>query len=560
MAIFNKYLGFRGRSLTTAITIVSGLTFVAFGYGQADIGGLATVESFRAYFPQIDYVGTLNNPNRQVAIEQGIVVATWNIGCFVAALIAIVVGDKLGRRGTLMLGITFLAIGKTIQAASFSYPQYIVGRFIAGFGNGFNTSTAPAWQAECTKAHRRGRMLMVSSGACIALGVALAYWIDFALAWAQPSAVSWRFPIAGQIIWILPCFFLLPHLPESPRWLILKGRENEALDVLSALNDLHPSHQHVRAEFLQVKDAILQMASGTPKDAFTMGDYRYLHRIILAVALQCMQQFTGINLFVQYLGEMFVGQANLTPWVARLLSACASTEFLAVSFVSVIGIDRFWGRRTLTMFGSTGMCVTMIVLAIAKAIDNDPARIVVAVCMFVFVSFFAIGWQGVAWLWAVELIPLPVRGPANALATSANWLSNFLVVLVAPICFATIGWRTYVIFAATNLVTAPAIYLFYPETGCRSLEEVDVLFHVASRTSHPWWNIRDVAVMEPLWYGKNGRKPFEYERSEWHMRFARLSSEEEGEESAGSDSLGVEAEKGGAGGMDREGGPYTSSA
>ncbi|KAF4555676.1 Sugar (and other) transporter-like protein 36 [Elsinoe fawcettii] len=527
MAIFNKYLGFRGRSLTAAITLCSGLIFIAFGYGQADIGGLATVESFREYFPQIDYVGTLANPNYQVAVEQGIVVATWNIGCFVSALLTVFIGDKLGRRGTLMLGITVLAIGKIIQAASFSYPQYIVGRFIAGLGNGFNASTAPAWQAECTKAHRRGRMLMVSSGACIALGIALAYWIDFGLAWAQPNAASWRFPIAAQIIFVVPVFFLLPHLPESPRWLILKGRETEALDVLSALNDLHPSHQDVRAEFLQVKDAILQMASGSPKEAFSMGEYRFLHRIILAVALQAMQQFTGINLFIQYLAEMFLGQAGLEAWVARLLSAAAATEFFAISFVSVIGIDRFWGRRTLTIFGATGMSVTMIVLAIAKAIDNEAARIVVAVCMFVFISFFSIGWQGMAWLWAVELIPLPVRGPANALATSANWLSNFVVVLVAPVAFATIGWRTYVIFAATNLFFAPVIYLFYPETGCRSLEEVDVLFHLSSRTKHPWWSVRDVAVAEPLWYGKNGRKPFAYEQSEWHMRFARLSSEEE---------------------------------
>ncbi|KAG8630186.1 hypothetical protein KVT40_001805 [Elsinoe batatas] len=514
MAIFNKYLGFRGRSLTAAITLCSGLIFIAFGYGQADIGGLATIESFRQYFPEIDYVGTLESarPSSQIAIEHGIVVATWNIGCFASAILTVFIGDKLGRRGTLMLGITILGIGKIIQAASYSYPQYIVGRFVAGLGNGFNASTAPAWQAECTKAHRRGRMLMVSSGACIALGVAIAYWVDFGMAWSQPNPASWRFPIACQILFVLPVFFLLPHLPESPRWLILKGRENEALDVLSALNDLHPTHQDVRAEFLQVKDAILQMASGSPKEAFTMNEYRYLHRVILAVALQCMQQFTGINLFIQYLAEMFLGQANLEPWIARLLAAAASTEFFAISFVSVIGIDRFWGRRTLTIFGATGMAATMIALAVAKASDTDAARVVVAVCIFIFISFFAVGWQGMAWLWAVELIPLPVRGPANALATSANWLSNFVVVLIAPSAFATIGWRTYIIFAVINAVIAPVIYLFYPETGCRSLEEVDVLFHVASRAGHPWLSVRDVAVAEPLWYGKNGRKPFAYEQ------------------------------------------------
>ncbi|GAM84828.1 hypothetical protein ANO11243_028300 [Dothideomycetidae sp. 11243] len=391
----------------------------------------------------------------------------------------------------------------------------------------FNASTAPAWQAECTKAHRRGRMLMVSSGACIAFGVAAAYWMDFALAFSAPNSASWRFPVAGQVIWVLPCLFLLQHLPESPRWLILQGREEEALDVFSALNDIDASHADIRAEFLQIKDAILQMASGDPKQAFSMGDYRYLHRILLAVLLQFMQQWTGINLFIQYLGQMFVSQAGFDGWRARLLAAGASSEYFLVSFVAVIGIDRFWGRRSLTMFASSGMCVCMIILAISNYFNSDATKILLAVMLFIYISFFAIGWQGMSWLWAVELIPLPVRGPANALATSSNWLSNFIVVFVAPIAFTRIGWHTYIIFAVSNFLFVPTIYLLYPETGCRSLEEVDVLFHLASRTTHPWLSVRDVAVAEPLWYGKNGRKPFAYEQSEWHLRFARLSSDED---------------------------------
>lgn len=79
----------------------------------------------------------------------------------------------------------------------------------------------------------------------------------------------------------------------------------------------------------------------------------------------------------------------------------------------------------------------------------------------------------------------------------------------------------------------PTIYFLYPETGYRSLEECDVLFHLASQTKHPWLAVRDVAAAEPLWYGKNGRKPFAYEQSEWHMRFARLSSDEDGATSSG---------------------------
>jgi len=291
-------------------------------------------------------------------------------------------------------------------------------------------------------------MLIVSSGACIALGIALAYWIDFGMSFVPLTSASWRFPMAAQVIFLIPCLILLPKLPESPRWLILKGRQQEALKVLSALNDVKPNHPDIRAEFLQIKDAILQMASGSTKQAFKMGEYRYAHRIILAVMLQVMQQWTGINLFIQYLGFMFVGQANVLGWKGRILAASAATEFFLISFVAVIGIDRFWGRRTLTMFGSSGMCASFIVLAIMLYFNTIATRTVLIVMIFVTIGFFGIGWQGMSWLWAVELVPLPVRGPANALATSANWLSNFAVVLIVPYCFEMIGWKTYIPFAA----------------------------------------------------------------------------------------------------------------
>ena len=191
-----------------------------------------TVSTFRARFPQIDTIGY--PASAHTAVIQGVTVAAWNMGCFVAAIIAIFMGQFLGRKQTIMLGLVIMAIGKIIQASSYSYTQLVVGRVIAGVGNGFNTCGAPAWLAECTKAHRRGTMLMVSSGACIALGLALAYWIDFAFAWLAPSSASWRVATAFQIVPAILGMCLLVFLPESPRWLILTGREQAALQTLSA--------------------------------------------------------------------------------------------------------------------------------------------------------------------------------------------------------------------------------------------------------------------------------------------------------------------------------------
>lgn len=89
----------------------------------------------------------------------------------------------------------------------------------------------------------------------------------------------------------------------------------------------------------------------------------------------------------------------------------------------------------------------MVVLCVMNYLDTTASQRVFTVFVFVFNTFFAIGWQGLSWLWAVELTPLPIRGPANAMATAANWLSNFVVVLITPIAFRNITWRTYIIFA-----------------------------------------------------------------------------------------------------------------
>jgi len=103
---------------------------------------------------------------------------------------------------------------------------------ITGFGNGMNTSTVPTWASETSKSHKRGKMVMIE-GAMITGGICTSYWIDFAFSFLEPSQITWRFPIAFQIVFALPILALIMPLPESPRWLILKGKEAEAVSVVS---------------------------------------------------------------------------------------------------------------------------------------------------------------------------------------------------------------------------------------------------------------------------------------------------------------------------------------
>jgi MFS family permease len=193
------------------------------------MGGLLTLESFVKTFPEIN---TLVDPaNNYVTTIQGITVASYNIGCFIGAIVTMFIGDILGRRRMIFLGSTIVVIGAILQTSAFSLGHLIAGRVITGFGNGMNTSTVPTWASETSKSHKRGKMVMIE-GAMISGGIAIAYWIDFAFSWLEPSTVSWRFPIAFQMVFALPLLAFIMELPESPRWLLLKGKEEEAISVV----------------------------------------------------------------------------------------------------------------------------------------------------------------------------------------------------------------------------------------------------------------------------------------------------------------------------------------
>ncbi|KAG8626216.1 hypothetical protein KVT40_005161 [Elsinoe batatas] len=507
-----KYYGLRGTKLNIAIAVIAGIDFALFGYDQGVLGGLLTLPSFLTKFPEID---TQNPPPGRdeswASNIQAITVGGYTLGCFFGAVATIWLGNILGRRRTIFIGSFIMIIGATIQAASFNLPQLVVSRWITGFGNGMNTSTVPTWQSETSKSHRRGQMVMIE-GSLIVFGVMLSYWIDLGLSFAEPSEVSWRFPIAFQIVLaIIICTFVL-GLPESPRWLVLKGHDEEALDVLCALSDLPPEDPKIKSEFQAVKDTVEEMSQGRFSDCFKMNRNRNFHRTALGYVNQMFQQISGINIITYYPATIFENNIGLDGFTSRLLAACNGTEYFIASLIAIFTIEKF-GRRKLMLFGATGQSLCMIVLAITTRPEYEGRRdtgIAAASMLFLFNSFFAIGWLGMTWLYPAEITPLSIRAPANAISTTANWIFNFMVVMVTPPAFANIRNRTYIIFAVINAFMVPSVYFFFPETAYRSLEEMDEIFHKTTNI----FDVVKVAKKQPHRYGKNGELLINYEETE----------------------------------------------
>ncbi|KAI6093160.1 general substrate transporter [Hypoxylon rubiginosum] len=538
-----RYFGLRGSWLNYAIGIIAGCDFLLFGYDQGVMGGILTMSQFLTNFPDINS----SDPNVDAAVRterantQGIAVAAYNLGCFVGAVTTIFISNPLGRKRMIILGTSIMIIGAILQASATTLPHFIIGRVITGFGNGGNTSTVPTWQSETSRAHKRGKLVMIE-GALITCGIMISYWIDLGFSFID-SSVAWRFPLAFQIFFCLFILAFIWNLPESPRWLILKNREDEALEVLAALADAPVTDKEVSNEFLAIKETVEEMSKGSFADLFTMDKDRNFHRTLLAFVNQMFQQISGINLITYYAPVIYSG-LGMSDFMARLLAAINGTEYFIASWPAVFLVERV-GRRKLMLFGAAGQAASMAVLAGANSNpDSKGAQVVAIIFLFVFNTFFAVGWLGMTWLYPAEITSLRIRAPANALSTSSNWIFNFLVVMITPIAFNHIGYQTYIIFAVINAFMVPAVYFFFPETAYRSLEEMDSIFHKV-RGAKGYFSVVGIARDEPRRYGKNGELLIAYEETEEHKAHIHPPEHRENQ----SESVATDAEKGLPGGV-----------
>ncbi|KAI1848647.1 hypothetical protein JX265_011501 [Neoarthrinium moseri] len=460
-----------GGWLIALVTLIDAMSAMWFGYCQGVFAGVLVSSDFQQLFPQT-----------ADANISGIVTSCFLLGAFFGAIMAFILGDKLGRKRTIIIGHCFNFIGATLQFLSWSLPQMVIGRIINGFGMGMTSTMSPVYLAECARSHMRGRLLVIGASSNV-MSFCLANWISYGL-YYQAGPLQWRFPLGFQLVFACIIAPVLAFVPESPRWLLLVDREVEALSVISRFSGTDIPNEVATSEYRSIKEAIrLERETRVPAmDVLMHRDKaKNLRRLILSSGTQLMQQFSGINALGFYLPTLLQDNVGYDNETSRLLTAISGTIYLLSAFGSLVVIDRV-GRRKLMLGGSvlTAICHLIASLCL-KAGQDNPSKMAtmgkVAVSMFILYHvFFGCTWGGVPWVYSAEVNSLGWRTRGAAAATATNWLMAFVVVQFTKVGIDNLGWAFYLIFAVISLSYFPTVYCFYPETSRRTLEDMDLMF------------------------------------------------------------------------------------
>lgn len=486
----------RGKALRVAqALLIVAPAFIIFGYNQSGLGPLATLQSWVGVFPEIDTINTKGALKSKNSTSKGAVIASFQLGALLGALSCTAIAERVGRRKTIFLGAILTVIGQLLQTSSYGLAQFVVGRVILGLGVGQHSVAVPVWQSECTSAKHRGQHVVVD-GICICLGYALCNWIDFGLSKIDGS-LQWRIPLVVSFFFSLVVLFSVFLLPESPRWLVRVGRIEEANKSLAAYKGVDDDDEAVRIEINNIEFSLeATRETARLRDIFNTkkpDPERMLYRFCLCVALQFFQQMCGGNLISTYVSTIFEENLHMDSDLARILSSCAMTWKFLCSFIAFFAIDRL-GRRKIFMISGTGMSVCMMVMAISTSFgDNHTASIVSAVFIFLFNSFYPVGFLGGNFLYCTEVAPMRLRVAMSAISTANHWLWNFVVVMITPVALETIGYRYYIVYTVISACIPIAVYFFYPETMNRNLESLNNVFVEATSI----WDVVNKARVLP---------------------------------------------------------------
>ncbi|CAG8109048.1 unnamed protein product [Penicillium nalgiovense] len=445
--------------------------FMLYGFEQ---GALANIQGHEAFQSQFGY------PSGSYL---GIIVSIYNLGSFFGCLGNIAIGDILGRKRAIWLGLTLVIIGVILQTSSYGVVQFFIGRFISGLGTGIETSTAPMYQSEVCTAKYRGR-LVAAEPMFVSVGIVMVYWVGYGLSFAE-GGVVWRVPVGIQLIFAILGWLMLFLCPESPRWLVKVGKIEDAKYALSKIRNLDVNDYKITCtvnEIVHIQEVeahgknINWMSILKGKDAMA-GRYR----LALAWGIQFFNQMGGCNLVIYYMPLVLVTNVGIDTELATILSGCIMICMFVSSLVPTFFLDRM-GRRPTMFVGSIALAVCMLIITVLLKQDQKNCSSAAVAFFFVYMCFFGSTMNSTPWVYGPEVLPLQLRAKGVAISTSSNWMWNFVIAMITPVMTDNLGWKTYIVFTVINAFGALCVYMFYPETGRKTLEEIEEIFLGSGKT------------------------------------------------------------------------------
>ncbi|KAI9263052.1 general substrate transporter [Sporodiniella umbellata] len=471
----NVYQHFTGEQLVLMINLAAGLSIFFFGYDQGVMGGVNVSP---------DYIRVMGLESNEALL--GGVVAVYYAGTLIGALMGGWIGDRIGRIKTVVLGAMIGIFGACLQTSAQNIAWMICSRIITGVGTGHLNAIVPVWSAETSHHTSRGKMIAMEFTLNI-FGVVVAYWLAYGLSFTE-GAFRWRFPIAFQLVPLIVLAVTINFFPESPRWLLKKGRTEEGLKILAALrgngDENHPDVQQEYTEILtSIREEENEGEPGYLSMLFKKDKLNISRRVHLSIWLQIVQELTGIGVITVYAPTVFQS-AGFSSQTSQLLSGINDITYMLSTLVAVFTLDK-WGRRFTLFYGAVCQGISLVLVAVLtkpSIMAQNPYAYGVGATFFTFAytAFFGMTWLTVPWLYPVEIYPTKVRAKGGAWSVVGWSVGNALVMEITPPMLANIGWVTFLIFGAFNFLAIPFVYCLYPETSNKTLEELDVVFSTQS--------------------------------------------------------------------------------
>ncbi len=397
------------------------------------------------------------------AFLEGFIVSSLLLGAVVGAGISGALSDRLGRRTIILAAAAIFAIGAIGAGLAPSVGVLIFFRFFLGLGVGSASALVPSYISESAPTDVRGSLSSLFQLA-ITLGILIAYLVNFAFA----SIESWRWPLGLAFVPALVLLVGMYFLPETPRWLVSKDRDEEARRVLTRTR----TEDEVESELQEIRR--------TEEEEGEQAGYRELFApwvrpmLVVGIGLAVFQQFVGINTVIYYAPTIIkaTGLANVATLLATVGIGVVN---VLMTIVAILVIDRV-GRKPLLLIGLAGMTVSLVILGAAFAFSGLSGIIswITLAGLMLYIASFAVSFGPILWVMLPEIFPLKARGTGTGVSALSNWGANFVVAqaflpLIALIGESVVFW----ILAGICIVAALFIQFLVPETKGRSLEQIE---------------------------------------------------------------------------------------